>query len=81
MNMKKPKYTECVPTHLSHDIARALKCIASDEGVSVSEYIRNLIIDDLNFKESKAKATLYALGKLENGGNAENARGRRGRNY
>ena len=78
MKTHKPKFTECVTTQLSLDVARALKCIASDDGMSASEYVRNLIMEDLRSKESKAKATLFALGKLENGKNPENAERRNG---
>lgn len=69
--MKKEKFTECVPTHLSSGTARALKCIASDAGLSASEYVRRLIETDLLQKEVQAKATLAALGLLQNEENDE----------
>ncbi len=56
------KKTQCLPTHLPLDDANAVKCMAADAGVSVSEYIRRLIKIDLKSKEDKAQATLLALG-------------------
>lgn len=56
------KKTQCLPTHLPLEDANAVKCMAADAGVSVSEYIRRLIKADLKAKESKAQATLLALG-------------------
>lgn len=57
------KKTVCVPTHLAFDHANAVKCLANDAGVSASEYIRRLIIADLNQKRAEAYATLAALGE------------------
>lgn len=56
------KKTECLPTHLPLDDANAVKCLAFAAGVSVSEYIRRLIMSDLKSKEATAHATLLALG-------------------
>ena len=57
------KKTVCVPTHLAFEQANAVKCLAHDAGVSASEYIRRLIIADLNQKRAEAYATLAALGE------------------
>lgn len=50
------KLTHQVAVHLSHDDAEALKKLAYMEGISPSEYMRNLLFEHLEVKRSYYEA-------------------------
>ncbi|MBS9780343.1 MAG: hypothetical protein KGV51_06925 [Moraxellaceae bacterium] len=55
-----------ITTHVPPEIAIALKLLADDENKSPSEYVRDLIIDNLTTTYSQAKNTANRLSILEN---------------
>ena len=70
----KSKLTECIPTHLTLASATAVKNIAIGEDMLPSQWVRNLIDNELNRRRLQAQATLRALGNLANDENDENAK-------
>lgn len=50
------KLTHQVAVHLSHDDAEALKKLAYMEGISPSEYMRNLLFEHIEAKRSYYEA-------------------------
>ena len=67
------KLTDCIPTHLTHSSATAVKNIAISEDLLPSQWIRKLVDAEITRRRLQAQATLRALGELENDENGENA--------
>lgn len=71
---KNSKLTDSIPCHLTSEYAEAVKSLAGAEDIKPSQWLRRLIVAEINKKRLQAQSTLAAtecLANLENETNDE----------